>query len=250
VTLRVIAVDGPAASGKSSTASLAARRLGWAHLDSGALYRAITLAVLDNIGERGALKESLAVPGSGSLWSAQQIVALAEGLPVRLVLVDDGFRPEVAGVDVAQAIRSERVTQRVSEVAAIPEVRHWVNVQQREAVQAYARGVVVDGRDIGTVVFPDAPLKLFLTASPEERARRRLAERRGGSGGSGGSGGGGGDELRREAEVLAARDRADSTRVVAPLKAAADAVVLDTTRLSLEQQVQAVVTLARERLPD
>jgi len=240
----VIAVDGPAASGKSSTASLVARRLGWAHLDSGALYRAITLAVLDNIGERGALKESLAVPGSGSLWSAQQIVALAEGLPVRLVLVDDGFRPEVAGVDVAQAIRSERVTQRVSEVAAIPEVRHWVNVLQREAVQAYARGVVVDGRDIGTVVFPDAPLKLFLTASPEERARRRLAERRGGSGG------GGGDELRREAEVLAARDRADSTRVVAPLKAAADAVVLDTTRLSLEQQVQAVVTLARERLPD
>jgi cytidylate kinase len=234
----VIAIDGPAASGKSSTASLVARRLGWAHLDSGALYRAITLAVLDNIGERGA--------GSGSPWSAQQIVALAEGLPVRLVLVGDVFRPEVAGVDVAQAIRSERVTQRVSEVAAIPEVRHWVNVQQREAVQAHARGVVVDGRDIGTVVFPDAPLKVFLTASPEERARRRVAERRGG--GLGG-GGGGGDELRREADVLAARDRADSTRAVAPLKAAADAVVLDTTRLSLEQQVQAVVALARTRLP-
>jgi len=239
----VIAIDGPAASGKSSTASLVARRLGWAHLDSGALYRAITLAVLDNIGERGA--------GSGSLCSAQQIVALAEGLPVRLVLVDHAFRPEVAGVDVAQAIRSERVTQRVSEVAAIPEVRDWVNVHQREAVQAHARGVVVDGRDIGTVVFPDAPLKVFLTASPEERARRRLAERRGGgAAGGGGGGGGGGDELRRETELLAARDRADSTRVVAPLKAAADAVVLDTTRLSLEQQVQAVVTLARERLPD
>ena len=244
MTLRVIAIDGPAASGKSSTASLVARRLGWAHLDSGALYRAITLAVLDNIGERGA--------GSGPRWSAQQIVALAEGLPVRLVLADDVFRPEVAGVDVAQAIRSERVTQRVSEVAAIPEVRHWVNVQQREAVQAHARGVVVDGRDIGTVVFPDAPLKVFLTASPEERARRRLAERRGGGpggGAAGGGGGGGGDELRREAEVLAARDRADSTRAVAPLKAAADAVVLDTTRLSLEQQVQAVVALARTRLP-
>jgi len=147
----------------------------------------------------------------------------------------------VAGVDVAHAIRSERVTQRVSEIAAIPEVRHWVNVQQREAVQGHARGVVVDGRDIGTVVFPDAPLKVFLTASPEERARRRLAER--------GGGGGGEAEVRREAEVLAARDRADSTRAVAPLKAAADAVVLDTTRLSLEQQVQAVVALARERLP-
>jgi len=239
--IRVIAIDGPAASGKSSTASLVARRLGWAHLDSGALYRAITLGALDNLGERGALKESLAVPGSGSPWSAQQIVALAEGLPVRLVLVDDVFRPEVAGVDVAQAIRSERVTERVSEIAAIPEVRHWVNLQQREAVQDHPRGVVVNGQDIGTVVFPDAPVKVFLTASPEERARRRLAER--------GGGGSGGAEVRREAEVLTARDRADSTRAVAPLKAAADAVVLDTTRLSLEQQVQAVVALARERLP-
>jgi len=233
VSLRVIAIDGPAASGKSSTAALVARRLGWAHLDSGALYRAITLGVLDNLGEQGA--------GSREQWSAERIVALAEDLPVRLVLVGDTFRPEVAGVDVAHAIRSERVTQRVSEIAAIPEVRHWVNVQQREAVQGHARGVVVDGRDIGTVVFPDAPLKVFLTASPEERARRRLAER--------GGGGGGEAEVRREAEVLAARDRADSTRAVAPLKAAADAVVLDTTRLSLEQQVQAVVALARERPP-
>ena len=235
MTLRVIAIDGPAASGKSSTASLVARRLGWTHLDSGALYRAMTLAVLDNLGESGA--------GNRERWSAERIIALAEDLPVRLVLVDDLFRPEVAGVDVAQAIRSERVTQRVSEIAAIPEVRHWVNVQQREAVQGHARGVVVDGRDIGTVVFPDAPLKVFLTASPEERARRRLAER-------GGTGGGGGDaELRREADVLEARDRADSTRAVAPLRAAADAVLLDTTRLSLEQQVQAVVALARTRLP-
>ncbi len=240
MTLRVIAIDGPAASGKSSTASLVARRLGWAHLDSGALYRAITLAVLDNLREQGA--------GSRERWSAERIVALAEDLPVRLVLVGDVFRPEVAGVDVAQAIRSERVTQRVSEIAAIPEVRHWVNVQQREAVQGHLRGVVVDGRDIGTVVFPDAPLKVFLTASPEERARRRLAERRGGAG-SGGAAGGGDAELRQEAEVLEARDRADSTRAVAPLRAAADAVLLDTTRLSLEQQVQAVVALARTRLP-
>jgi len=242
VTLRVVAIDGPAASGKSSTASLVARRLGWAHLDSGALYRAITLAVLDNLGEQGA--------GSGERWSAERIIALAEDLPVRLVLVGDVFRPEVAGVDVAQAIRTQRVTQRVSEIAAIPEVRHWVNVQQREAVEGHPRGVVVDGRDIGTVVFPDAPLKVFLTASPEERARRRLAERRGGAGSGGGGAAGGGDaELRQEAAVLEARDRADSTRAVAPLRTAADAVVLDTTRLSLEQQVQAVVALARTRLP-
>jgi len=248
MSLRVIAIDGPAASGKSSTAALVARRLGWAHLDSGALYRAITLAVLDNLGETAGEKARERGKGKGETWGAQQVVSLAEGLPVRLVLVDDVFRPEVAGVDVAQAIRSERVTQRVSEIAAIPEVRHWVNVQQRDAVQGHSRGVVVDGRDIGTVVFPDAPLKVFLTASPEERARRRLAERRGGVG-SGGAAGGGDAELRREAEVLEARDRADSTRAVAPLRAAADAVVLDTTRLSLEQQVQAVVALARTRLP-
>jgi len=235
VTLRVIAIDGPAASGKSSTAAAVARRLGWAHLDSGALYRAITLAALDHHGEQGA--------GSSSSWSAQRIIGLAEHLPVRLVLVGDVFRPEVAGVDVEEAIRSERVTRRVSEVAAIPEVRHWVNVQQRDAALRHrGGGVVVDGRDIGTVVFPDAPLKVFLTASPEERARRRLAQR-----------GGGGrvdpNELRREAAALAARDEADSTRAVAPLRAAADAVVLDTTRLSLDDQVARVVALARDRLP-
>jgi len=236
VTLRVIAIDGPAASGKSSTAAAVARRLGWAHLDSGALYRALTLAALDHHGEQGA--------GSGSSWSAQRIIALAEELPVRLVLVGDVFRPEVAGVDVEEAIRSERVTRRVSELAAIPEVRHWVNVQQRDAALRHSAGVVVDGRDIGTVVFPDAPLKVFLIASPEERARRRLAQR-------GGRGGGRIDpkELRREAEALAARDQADSTRAVAPLRAAADAVVLDTTRLSLDDQVARVVALARDRLP-
>ena len=232
MTLRVIAIDGPAASGKSSTAAAVARRLGWAHLDSGALYRAMTLAALDHHDAQGA--------GSSSSLSAQRIIALAEELPVRLVLVGDVFRPEVAGVDVEEAIRSERVTRRVSEVAAIPEVRHWVNVQQRDAALLHHAGVVVDGRDIGTVVFPDAPLKVFLTASPEERARRRLAQRGGRVDPS---------ELRREAAALAARDQADSTRAVAPLRAAADAVMLDTTRLSLDDQVARVVALARDRLP-
>src|SRR5206468_7423943 len=127
VRLRVIAIDGPAASGKSSTAALVARRLGWAHLDSGALYRALTLAALDNFGEWGV--------GSGTPWPAQRILALAEELPVRLVLVGDEFRPEAAGVDVEEAIRSERVTRHVSAVAAIPEVRAWVNAQQRRAVE-------------------------------------------------------------------------------------------------------------------
>ena len=249
MSIRVIAIDGPAASGKSSTAAAVARRLGWAHLDSGALYRAMTLAVLDNLeegetaGETGNPKGLPVGRGKRETWGAQQIVALAEDLPVRLVLVGDVFRPEVAGVDVEEAIRSERVTRRVSEVAAIPEVRHWVNVQQRDAAlrhHAGVAGVVVDGRDIGTVVFPDAPLKVFLTASPEERARRRLAQRGGRVDPS---------ELRREAAALAARDQADSARAVAPLRAAADAVVLDTTRLSLDDQVARVVALARDRLP-
>src|SRR6266568_3785977 len=153
--LRVIAIDGPAASGKSSTAGLVAERLGWAHLDSGALYRALTLAALDTIGEggRGTLKD---MEGEG--WSGPRIVALAEQLPVRLVLAGHVFRPEVVGVDVEEAIRSDRVTRHVSALAVIPEVRTWVNAQRRRAVAG--GGGVVDGRDIGTVVFPEAPLKI------------------------------------------------------------------------------------------
>ncbi len=232
MTVRVIAIDGPAASGKSSTAKRVAKELGWAHLDSGALYRALTLAALDNIRERRA--------GSGERWPAQRIVALAEDLPVRLVLIGDVFRPEVAGVDVEEAIRGERVTRHVSAVAAIPAVRAWVNARQREAAAAHPSGVVVDGRDIGTVVFPDAPLKVFLTATPDERARRRLAQRGRAVDA---------EDVRRESRALAARDDADATRPVAPLKPAADAVRLDSTALTLEEQVGRVVELARQRLP-
>jgi cytidylate kinase len=231
--LRVIAIDGPAASGKSSTAGRVAQRLGWAHLDSGALYRALTLAALDTLGEGGRRH--------GEEWPAQQVVGLAERLPVRLVLVDERFRPEVAGADVEQAIRGERVTRYVSMLAAIPDVRTWVNTQQRRAVeQAGGRGVVVDGRDIGTVVFPEAPLKVFLTATPDERARRRLFQR----------GQAVDVELvRRESQALAARDSADSNRRIAPLKPAEDAVLLDTTALTLDQQVARVVELAQGLFP-
>ncbi|HXM39006.1 MAG TPA: (d)CMP kinase [Gemmatimonadales bacterium] len=233
MSLRVIAIDGPAASGKSSTAGLVAKQLDWAHLDSGALYRALTLAALDNLGEGGRRE--------GEGWPAQQVVGLAEDLPVRLVLVADQFRPEVAGVDVGEAIRGERVTRFVSTLAAIPEVRTWVNTQQRRAVAGCEGvGVVVDGRDIGTVVFPEAPLKIFLTATPDERARRRLFQR--------------GqavdvEQVRRESRALAARDSADSNRRIAPLKPAPDAVLLDTTALTLEQQVTHVVELARGLFP-
>jgi cytidylate kinase len=233
VTARVIAIDGPAASGKSSTAAMLARRLGMAHLDSGALYRAITLAAIDNLGAEGWGAEDGPPP-------TQRILALAEALPVRLVLSEGTFRPEVAGVDVGQAIRALRVTRQVSAVAALPAVRAWVNERQRQAVAGCPGGVVVDGRDIGTVVFPDAPLKVFLTAAPEERARRRLVQ----------DGRASDPELvRREGRALAARDAADSTREVAPLRAAPDAVVLDTTALSLDEQVERIAALARERLP-
>ena len=237
--VRVIAIDGPAASGKSTTAAAVARALGggWAHLDSGALYRAVTLAALDNIGEGGQGK-----------WEAQKIVNLGQTLPVQLVLAEGAFIPTVAGVDVEEAIRSERVTRQVSAVAALPEVRAWVNAQQRRAAQAYPAGVVVDGRDIGTVVFPEAPLKVFLTAQAEERARRRITQRKGGGRGGGGQTP---DEatLRRESQALAARDAADASRAVAPLRPAADAVLLDTTHLSFEDQVARIVALARERFP-
>jgi CMP/dCMP kinase len=235
--LRVIAIDGPAASGKSSTAGQVAQRLGWAHLDSGALYRALTLAALDNLGEGGRRK--------GEEWPAQHVVDLAGRLPVRLVLAGNRFRPEVAGADVEEAIRGERVTRFVSVVAAMPEVRTWVNTQQRQVVEALgvgrsSGGVVVDGRDIGTVVFPEAPLKVFLTATPHERARRRLFQR----------GQAVDVELvRRESQALEARDAADSNRRVAPLKAAPDAVLLDTTALTLDEQVAHVVELARVRFP-
>jgi cytidylate kinase len=220
MTSRVIAIDGPAGSGKSTTAKAVAARLDLPHVESGALYRAVTLAALD-----------ADVPFVG-----QRLVALARSLPIRLDLTSSGFRPEIAGVDVSQEIRSGRVTADVSEVSAIPEVRTWVNEEVRAAVERHPRGAVLEGRDIGTVVFPDAALKIFLTASPEARARRRLLQD-----------GRPADEVavRGEIEALGRRDVADSTRAVAPLRAADDAVLLDTSELSFEEQVEHIVRLAR-----
>jgi cytidylate kinase len=218
---RVIAIDGPAGSGKTTTARAVARALGFAHLDSGALYRAVTLAALE-----GGVAEA----------SADAILAAAAAQRVRLVPVGEDFRPEAGGVDVTAAIRSERVTAKVSAVAALPAVRRWVTAALRDAAGRHPGGVVVDGRDIGTVVFPEAPLKVFLTARPEERARRRLAQD---------------GRALDEASVAAAsralsrRDAADSEREVAPLKPAPDAWVLDTTGLTFAEQVEAVVQAAR-----
>jgi cytidylate kinase len=220
----VLAIDGPAGSGKSTTAAAVADRLRLPHVESGALYRAITLAALD----------------AGAELAGQRLVALARSLPIRLDLTDAGFRPEIAGVDVTLEIRSARVTAKVSEVSALPEVREWVNEEVRDAVARHPRGAVLDGRDIGTVVFPEAVLKIFLVADPAVRARRRLRQD--------------GREvdpasLAREVEELERRDAYDSTRAVAPLRQASDAVALDTSDLSFEEQVETIVERARNLFP-
>ena len=220
-----MAIDGPAASGKSTTAHAVAERLELPHVESGALYRALTLAALDADVE----------------LTGQKLVALAKALPVRLDFTTEGggVRPEVAGADVSDAIRDHRVTARVSEVSAIPEVRRWVNEEVRALVAQHPQGVVLDGRDIGTVLFPEAKVKFFLTASPEERARRRLLQE--------------GREpdpaqIERVTRELVRRDEADATRPVAPLRAADDAVVLDTTGLTFEEQVDRIVETVRKTL--
>lgn len=220
MTNRVVAIDGPAGSGKSTTARAVAQRLRLPHIESGALYRALTLAALD----------------AGVGLSGQKLVALATALPIRLNLTEEGFRPEVAGADVSKPIRAAHVTARVSEVSAIAEVRKWANGEVRAAVAWLPDGAVLDGRDIGTVVFPEAAVKFFLTASPEERARRRLLQV--GMEPEGAA-------IERVAAELARRDEADATRPVAPLVAAQDALVLDTTGLTFEEQVARVVEQAR-----
>jgi cytidylate kinase len=201
-----------------------AAELGFAHLDSGALYRAVTLAALE-------------VPSGAS---PLQFLAAAQEARVRLVPVGSTFRPDAGGVDVSRAIRTAEVTARVSAVSALPAVRDWVNRELRSAAAAHPVGAVVDGRDIGTVVFPDAPLKVFLTAAPEERARRRLTQ----DGRVVSS-----ESVDRASRELLTRDAADSSRAVAPLQAAPDAVLLDTTMLTFSQQVREIVERARKVFP-
>jgi cytidylate kinase len=223
---RVIAIDGPAASGKSSTAHAVARTLGYAHLDSGALYRGVTLVAIRECGA-----------GPGSALEANTVLRAAEERGLALHYDGTGYAVYLNGEPADDAIRTAPVTALVSAVSALPEVREWVNERLRGLTRA-GQSVVVDGRDIGTVVFPDAGLKVFLTASPRTRAARRLAQR------------GQGDEeplVERETAALAARDAADSARPVAPLRMAADALPLDGTTLTFEEQVGRIVELARQR---
>lgn len=223
----VIAIDGPAASGKSSTARAVAEALGFAHLDSGSLYRGVTLVALREAGRQGG--DPLAT------LDPETILRAAEDRGLMLQPDGAGFAAYLEGVPVDREIRGAEVTAHVSAISSVPVIREWINTRLRAMVRA-GRDVVVDGRDIGTVVFPDADLKIFLTASPEARAGRRISQRGLAANAA---------RLEQEAAALAARDQADSTRRVAPLQAAPDAVPLDTTTLSFEAQVAFIVELAR-----
>lgn len=213
---QVIAIDGPAASGKSSTAQWVAQELGYRHVDSGALYRGVTAARLD-------------LGGSPDEWSDDSLLEAAAR--VSLVPREHSFRVLIDGDEAEERIRHEAVTQAVSAVATRPRVRDWVNARVREIADGMS--VVVDGRDIGTAVFPDAQMKIFLVADPWERARRRLLqrlERRPLD-----------EEIAEETERLVQRDARDATQTVQ----ARDAVLVDTTYLTQREQVERIVALAR-----
>lgn len=212
----VVAIDGPAASGKSSTAQWVAARLGYRHVDSGALYRAATALALRAAGEPDG-------------WTEERVLRAAAG--VALHDEDTSLVPWCDGAALGEELRSAAVTRAVSLVARMPRVRAWVNEHVRAA--ARGRSVVVDGRDIGTVVFPDADLKVFLVADPWERARRRLVQRLGRSPAE--------TEIALETERLVQRDARDATQTVQ----ARDAVLVDTTYLTQEEQVERIVALVR-----
>lgn len=216
----IVAIDGPAGAGKSTVARAVAEALGVGYLDTGAMYRALTLVALRDgvpVGDGPALAE------------------LAREHPVTLENGPAGVRVMMRGDDVTMAIREADVTAAVSEVAAHPEVRHEMVARQRDIME---RGDwVCDGRDIGSVVFPEAEVKVFLTASVDERARRRHAElvARGER-----------VDLRVIRDDVERRDHADSSRAASPLVVADGAVVVDTTGLGIDEVVGRIASMARE----
>lgn len=220
----VIALDGPSGTGKSSVARTLARTLGACYLDTGAMYRAVTWAVL-----RAGVD-----PGD-----AGAVAVLADKVRLEISTDPEDQRISADGERVDRQIRSEPVTATVSRVSAVPEVRATLVAAQRAVIAEALTGcgIVVEGRDIGTVVAPDAPLKVFLTASAEERAARRSRQ-------DGRTGAGQVDEVR---EAMLRRDTFDASRAASPLRLAEDAVQVDTTHLSLTEVVERLVDLARDR---
>ncbi|HXC33909.1 MAG TPA: (d)CMP kinase [Verrucomicrobiae bacterium] len=217
----IIAIDGPVGSGKSTVARRVAEMLGYTHLDSGAMYRAVGLKALRT-----------GVP----LDSPERLSALAEAARIDLVPRDGMLRVLLDGEDVTEAIRSPEVSHAASVVAVVPGVRHPMVAEQRRA--GAQGGVVMEGRDIGSVVFPDADLKIFLDASPEVRATRRQREHEEK-----------GERMDLET-VLAevhARDQRDREREMSPLVRASDAVLVDNTAMDAEETARAIVLLAREK---
>ncbi len=217
----IIAIDGPSGSGKSTLGRLLARELNLLYLDTGSMYRAVALAVMES-GLDGTDVESIA--------------SLANKLDIDLEGSPDALKVMLNGRDVSEEIRSEAVTQMSSVVSTIPAVRRAMVARQQEMG---SRGAVLNGRDIGTVVFPDADVKFFLTATPDERAQRRFQE-----------------ERVQHPEVslaetfaeMAERDRRDSTRVDSPLKIADDAIVIDSSGLTIEQVLERMMDEIRARL--
>jgi cytidylate kinase len=216
LSFRIIAIDGPAASGKSSTAQWVASLLGYRHVDSGALYRVATLAALRNL-------------GAPDDWSPADVVRSAAS--ITLAPGNPSFVPEIDGVSMEEEIRGGDVTRNVSRVAQMQPVRDWVNAKVRAV--ATEHDVVVDGRDMGTAVFPDADLKVYLVADPWERAKRRLVQRLSRHPTE--------EEVAEETDRLVHRDALDSTQS----HQARDAVLVDTTYLTQQEQVERIVALAR-----
>ncbi len=221
----LIAIDGPAGSGKSTTARAVARRLGFYYLDTGAMYRTVALAFLRQ----------------GMAPSEKSASVVLQTLALELRTGPDGLRLLLAGQDVSEEIRGAEVTAMSSEVGKLPSVRQRMVEEQRRLAGVEVgrgRGVVLEGRDIGTVVFPNADLKVFLTADLKVRAARR-AQQMGEKPGDVGEA-----AIQREME---ARDEQDSTRAASPLRRAPDAVLIDTSRTTFQEQVTQIVTLAGER---
>ncbi|ASY10600.1 ribosome biogenesis GTPase Der [Candidatus Planktophila lacus] len=212
----VVAIDGPSGAGKSSTSKLVAQRAGWNYLDTGALYRAVAWL---------ALREKIS--------SAEDILAALDDNTIHFIADPKDPKVFVGDVDVSTDIRSEKVTERVSAISALPEIRAALLSLQRRLINSAERGIVVEGRDIGTVVAPDAPLKIYLQADIAARAARRSSEIAA--------------PVASVSESLNQRDEIDSNRAVSPLAKASDAVLIDSTELDLEETVERVWELLKER---